>query len=631
MSRGLARLLAGAAAVGVGLGLLEGSVVVARTSFAFPSAWHLRTFLVGAMALDAILAAASAALLSLILPAGRALAFVAGVGTLATLTSILCVSRGEALALAATGGRLAVAALGAAAVVAGVGRIPVALEAPPARHGRLALAALVAALAVAIWPLRLPRPSGRGPDVLLVVVDTLRADALGCYGSDATTPHVDRLARRGATFEDVATASNSTPSAIASLLTGTFVRAHGVRGFQYLLPDGLRVLAEEFLGAGYRTFGFSASFPAHLAYHRFDRGLEYCDDTSVPRPRWAPPVEALEQLAAFSLPELLGRRLLPRAKLASTREADVVTDEVLSFASWDRASPYFGVVHYFDPHAPYDPPVAFRQYHGKNIARGDLDGRFAAAGQAKPSWLEAVRDAQLPVSAYRGEVVFLDVEVGRLLAGLGRGVAGGAPGIVALTADHGENLLEHGDGMLFNHDGLYQTQVQVPLLIAGSPAPAGSSVRPLVRSVDLFPTLTELAGLPAPRGIDGRSVVTLLGGGTLPGVIAPSQAPHHPIYAWRRGPMKLLRNRAGGPCALYDLAADPAERHDLAGSLPGELASLTAELEDFLATDPHEAATREMGAADREHLETLGYLGAGQASAASAPELLCGAGTEGTR
>ena len=246
---------------------------------------------------------------------------------------------------------------------------------------------------------------------------------------------------------------------------------HGVRAFADVLQPRHETLSERFASVEYQTFGFSSSFPAHLGYHAFDQGLQHRDDTSSPRrPGW-PPVEAWERIGAVAFLAELGVHWLPQPVLKGTRKAEQTTDAVMAYRRNRLMRPFFGFVHYFDTHAPYSPPYLYTTYpHGMDeIRRGSLDRLFESAGQEKPVWLQRpvdVRDPTFPVHSYRGEAAYVDAAIGRLVAALKLDDT-----VWAVTADHGENLLEHGKKMLFNHDGVFQTQLHVPMILAGPDVP----------------------------------------------------------------------------------------------------------------------------------------------------------------
>jgi choline-sulfatase len=282
-----------------------------------------------------------------------------------------------------------------------------------------------AAVAVFLWSRRADRESPRErPDVLLVTIDTLRADAVSAYGNPAaSTPVLDALAARGVRFATAVANVPLTGPSHASILTGLIPVRHGVRdNGGFVLPDEIPVLTERFRKAGYRTAGFVSGYPLVRRFG-FGRGFEVYDD-SLPHgndPRRAPYVE---------------------------RSADRTTDLVLRWLESPSGgagpgaggAPWFLWVHYYDPHAPYEPPGEFAQ-------------RFAA----RP---------------YYGEAAFVDQQLGRLLRRLDEG-GWSAHTLVLATSDHGESLGEHGEDThgIF----VYDSTLRIPWIMAGPGAPCGTS------------------------------------------------------------------------------------------------------------------------------------------------------------
>ncbi|HEX2465656.1 MAG TPA: sulfatase, partial [Thermoanaerobaculia bacterium] len=374
-----------------------------------------------------------------------------------------------------------------------------------------------------------------GPaNVLLVTLDTVRADRLGSYGyAGASTPALDGLAREGIRFSQaVATAPLTLPSH-ASILTGLFPPRHAVhQNGAAALPPTVPTLAEALHGHGYRTAAFVGSFVLDARFG-LDRGFELYDD-DIPRD----PTTAVPGLEA-------------------ERPGTQVVDRALSWLNADDQRPFFVWVHLYDAHAPYEPPEPYRS-------------RFAD----RP---------------YDGEIASVDAQVGRLLSYLDeRGLAGDT--IVAVAADHGEALGEHGElthGLL-----LFEPTVRVPLLLrAPGRLPGGVVVGEPVGLADLAPTLAGLAGvhlgLPS-SSVDGRDLsASLAAGDEPPRVDLYAETEYPRLFGWsalaaiRRGHAKYV---AAPTPRLFDLESDPGETSNTlqAGdhrpaALAEALASLQAE------------------------------------------------------
>ncbi len=396
------------------------------------------------------------------------------------------------------------------------------------------------------------------PDVVLVTLDTTRADSLGAYGGAASTPVLDALARRGLRYVRAMTAAPLTLPAHASLLTGLAPPQHGLRdNGAGALPAGIPSVAEAFAAAGYETAAFVAS---RILDRRFglDRGFARYDDAMV-----------AERIGEYGYPE---------------RDARAVTDAALGWlAARPAPRPLFLWVHYYDPHAPYAAP---------GIASEDSNR-----------------------ASYDGELAFADRQLGRLLAGLPRPAEAT---LVAVVGDHGESLGEHGErthGVF-----LYRAVLEVPLLLAGPGVPAGRAVEEAVETSRLAATLVLLAGLDAgPWGEPlygfGRDA------GIETGIYSESLMPAStygwsPLFALSRGPWRYV---AAPRPELYDVLADPGEERNLAAERPEIAAALREDLARLAAGLGERAADPvALDAAMAAALASLGYLGGGSSGDASA-------------
>ena len=411
---------------------------------------------------------------------------------------------------------------------------------------------------------RSPRPPR--PSLLLVTLDTTRADALGSYGGAVVdTPALDALAARGTRYARALSPAPLTLPAHASLLTGLAPPEHGLRdNGTHALPAEPPTLASVLAARGWATAAFVAS---RVLDRRFGlaRGFGVYGDRM-----------AAERVGQYGYPE---------------RDAEAVTGEAIGWLEDRRPGERaFLWVHYYDPHAPYEPPVPYR----RGGPRGD----------------------------YAGEVAFVDRQVGRLLAALPERPGGW---VVAVVGDHGEAFGEHGEeghGVF-----LYRTTLEVPLLLAGPGVPAGEVVRETVGTRRMATTLLALLGVEG-SGVPGPRLPGLPALGPDPPAEAAYSEAWMPatVYGW--APLTALTDRrwklivAPRP-ELYDLAADPGERHDrlATGREEGEGAAaarraaraearrlrdaLRARQAGFARGDAPEAAADPALAAD---LRALGYL-----------------------
>jgi arylsulfatase A-like enzyme len=329
-----------------------------------------------------------------------------------------------------------------------------------------------AAVLAALVPFRSPAPAPAS--LILVTVDTLRADRCSAYGhARATTPHLDRLAGRGVLFKHAYTPMPTTLPAHVSLFTGLLPTGHGVRRNGRRLPPLRSYLPETLQGAGYQTAAVVASFVLDRSFG-LDRGFDLYDDEIPEAGSSYRGVESWEGVAVAG---------------GFDRRAAATTDRALAvLKALDPRRPAFLWVHYFDPHHPYDPPEAY------------------AERSALP------RDAtERARRLYDGEVAYADAEIGRLFAGV-EAHFDPRRTLVVLTADHGEGLMTHG---FMGHGAiLYEEAIRIPLVMRWDGTLARRLVEAPVSLVDLAPTLLGLLGLPLPPGrIDGRDLSSALRGG----------------------------------------------------------------------------------------------------------------------
>jgi choline-sulfatase len=426
-----------------------------------------------------------------------------------------------------------------------------------------------------------PSRSGAPPlSVLLVTLDTTRADHLGAYGSPrGATPHLDALAARGILFERAYAVAPMTLPAHASLLTARLPTRTGLRwnGEQKLAdaPAQMPTLAERFRAGRYATAAFVSAAVLHRAFG-LDRGFDRYDD------------------AVADTAEAAGTGGEPSIWKAE-RPAQETVDRALAWLAEQPAErPVFLWVHLFEPHDPYLPPEPF-----------------------------ATRFRDHP---YSGEVAAADDAVGRLLESAR--FRPGARAVVSVIGDHGESLGEHGEathGILLNEAAL-----RVPWILA-APDIAPRRHASAVSQVDVAPTLlalAEQAPLAKASELDGVDLTTELrgeGGARARTLYAESLYANH-LYGWaplastRRGNFKWILGKRG---ELFDFVADPGERRDLAATSPAEAGALARALEEFRAGEatPADVASADVDSTLAANLRSLGYLsgpGAGGQGASTA-------------
>ncbi len=395
-------------------------------------------------------------------------------------------------------------------------------------------------------------PRGGRPSLLLITIDTWRWDHIGVSGSGkAATPHLDRLAREGVYEPEAETPYPLTTPAHASLLTGTLPLRHGLLGvISYRLAE-VPTLAEAFRSAGYRTAAFVSSATLDRRFG-LDRGFEIYDQGS----------NAEGRDGVGEAPERDGSDTT-RAALAHLRTLPADASVFL----W---------IHYFDLHRPYRP---------------------------RPHY-----DARYPESPYAAQVAFVDDEVGKVRDALR--ADGGRSWRIIVVGDHGEGFGDHHEA---THGlTLYRSTLHVPLLIHPRPERPLAHARPW-RLEDLDPTVREWFGLPV-HAADGESLFRSAGAGRwLPSLTVQPSAYFgvNPCLGMRRDGFMYIRH---GVEELFDLAADPDERHDLSGDpvcrrIVGEMRRACAAAFPPDRLQAAASATVREHPSELKHLRSLGYLG----------------------
>ncbi len=390
-------------------------------------------------------------------------------------------------------------------------------------------------------------------NVLLITLDTTRADRLGCYGHRAAqTPALDRLAASGVIFEQAFCPVPLTLPAHASLLTGTYPKVHGLRVNQAgSLGPSLQTMAESFKQRGFRTAAFVSAWMLDSTFG-LDRGFDlYADDLTGETER----------------------------AITVEQSGEKTCDSALEWLGQGAERPFFAWVHFFDPHSPYEPPAP---------------------------WNERLADP------YDGEIAFVDSQVERLLQWLENGGLLEKT-LVVVAGDHGEAFGEHGEAL--HGYFIYNPTMRVPLIFSFQAAlPAGKVVTTSVGLIDLYPTVMDLMGWEIPPGIDGRSLAPSLTGGELQAEPVYGES-EYPRLAFGWAPLSSLtteewRYIEAPEAELYSRTSDPEElvnvvdeHSDMALRLRNQL----LELQDSMVPREMEAVALDPEAQRR--LESLGYVG----------------------
>jgi arylsulfatase A-like enzyme len=436
------------------------------------------------------------------------------------------------------------------------------------------------------------------PNIVLVVIDTLRRDRVGCYGAGRdTTPNLDRLAAEGTRFENAYSTAPWTCPSVASILTGQLPSSHGVVQPAARFPSEVETLAEMLGAAGYETAGVVSNMHLRKIFG-FDQGFE----------TWGQ----------------------DQARGHEHVSTPAVTDEasglVRELAASDR--PFFLFALFFDPHYEYTPhpEFGFASDPGRITGNESIHELRDLAPTMTPSEVQYIRDV------YDEEVRFTDEGLGRLLECL-RATGEYDDTLIVVTADHGEELLER--GWLGHWRSLYDELVRVPLVVRLPRAHAapGTAQTPVVETpishVSLVPTLRQVARLePNLPRVAAPSLLPLLireRPAAWPAVfcevdfdpdklktddkVDPDVLPESHKRALIADGLKLIHDDVTRKVELYDLAQDPGELHDLAEARPEDARRLLALLEEVHATTKHDALVGTRVELSQEELDVLGDLG----------------------
>lgn len=477
--------------------------------------------------------------------------------------------------------------------------------------------AVAAGVALYLAPGRWSRLHAPAPNVLLVTIDTLRADRLGCYGYEkAQTPHLDRLAAEGALFENAFCDVTWTTPSLASVMTGQYATAHGVKSSLQRLGEDEITVAEVLQGHGYATGAVIGSFPASSVFG-LGQGFQTVDeDFTTPTINTGQPEVRHVPLQFFDDPNKQRDFLNRKSQGDAYRPDDQVTDAAVRWLAAREGQRFFLWVHYFGPHEKTDLRIPYVE----RVAR--------------------------PIAAYDGDVAVSDREVGRLLDWLRRkGVLDDT--LVVLHADHGQSL---GERFYLGHGRyLYDEQLRIPLILRyPRRVPAGARLRALARNIDIFPTVLEAVGVETGTRMDGRSLWAGLGSEAadpaaetycetyLPatGLFAERvthdgkeetvgvrrvglRTPEWMFVVTEAWPLLYLTDpppiddelRAMVAAEeLYNMAGDAGQTMNLAHRDAQTADALRARLRAYLDAEHAPAERRELDPASRERLRSLGYI-----------------------
>lgn len=407
-------------------------------------------------------------------------------------------------------------------------------------------------------------------NLLLLTLDTTRADRLGCNGhAAAATPVMDNLARGGVLFSSAFCQTPLTLPSHSSLFTGEYPGTHGVRdNGGFYLEQGSLTLAEVLQRSGWMTSAFVSAFVLDSRWG-LNQGFEVYHDNFD-----------------FSRYKTIGLDTVQR-------RGGETMDAFLAWLAENGGRKFFSWIHLYDPHSPYDPPEPFKS-------------RF-------PDTLDGL---------YDGEIAYVDSLIGTVLQSLEKlGIL--EKTVIVIAGDHGESLGDHAEDT--HGFFVYDTTLRVPLILKlPGTAFQGQIVKSQVELIDLLPSLLQILGLPVPREVQGRSFLPELVGRASRADRSVYAESFYPLYHYGWSELRSLRNReykfidAPRP-ELYDLVSDPGETRDLSSLRPGVLARFRREIDRRreLTTDGDagKRAPAKLDAETMEKLMALGYIGGHTSSA----------------
>jgi len=516
-------------------------------------------------------------------------------------------------------GNILVSLVAAALVWVGIGylgrRFLARYVPPPRRPVALKALALAAVLTVLIpgfasrmqskgVPTRTPTVAD-APNVVLIVVDALRADHLSFYGYDRdTSPNLDRFAENAMVFRNAYSHGNRTAFAMPSLFTSLYPSYHGLVGFQQVmipLPQDRTTIAEVCRDAGYTTVGVMSNLYLKTPFG-MTKGFDVVEEFELSR-YWLSVYRALTNLGLIvkpTYPEL-------------NPEATAVTDYGLNWLARVKDRPFFLFLHYMDVHHPYDPPAEYEQMFNSNGSEIDPDWLFmkTVAMLKVPPPLKLPREElQRLIDLYDACIRYTDEEIGRVLDELAS-LDLDRETVVIFTADHGDEFLEA--GTLYHNNLLIESLIRVPLVIGRIP-PAGDRGRPgdvrtMVRHVDVLPTIAELVGGQRPMGVQGHSLVPLVEGGSEP-VAEYSIAEGDYCKSINAGRWKMVYVDSSDAYHLYDLSTDALGVVDVSDRYPDRAADMRAVMDEYLSrvAELQKGESIEMSDDAIKKLKALGYI-----------------------
>ena len=440
-----------------------------------------------------------------------------------------------------------------------------------------------------------------GYNVLLISLDTLRADHLSCYGyKRATSPRIDQVAQEGVRFENFVAASNWTVPSHMSIFTSLYPSWHGVENGSRSLGKGVPTLAQVLAKQGYTTAAFVTG-PTLSHRFGFQRGFQLYDD--------------------FTATLMCETNLFEDHPADSRGIMDVPTDRIITNLAtlWLKQhgqEKFFLFLHYWDCHADYIPPAPYDRLFDPGY-KGRENGRDITEREPQIESGIAPRDLAHLMALYDGEIAHTDDHVGQVLQLL-RDMGLAKKTLLIIVSDHGEGFMEH--GKVFHGNSLFEELIHVPLILRlPGVIPAGRRIKDNASQVDVMPTVLGLLGIAAPAGLQGIDLSSACRGlGRPPDRILWSESAYPyfpPLRAARWGPYKLIQEKGCRPMPLlvvsedgesdaWKAGLDDKQRHQVEEMLTEALASGPSASEG-----PNRAANRsKIDEATLRRLKSLGYV-----------------------
>ncbi|MFC2171003.1 sulfatase-like hydrolase/transferase [Acidobacteriota bacterium] len=418
------------------------------------------------------------------------------------------------------------------------------------------------------------------PNVVIITIDTLRADYLACYGNLVVkTPNIDGVAKEGTLFSQTVAPIPITGPSHVSLMTSMYPRTHGIRTNGVAFQGNGNTLAELLRDRGYATAAFISAFPLKAYSVGLSKGFDVYDDS----------FSFLDSHSELLIVRFFDRLGLVYGGLA--RRAEATTQKALDWLERKENPPFFLWIHYFDPHSPYDPPPPYDAVYQGTMGTGEVGRRRAL---------------------YGGEITYTDQNIGTVVKHL-KELALYENTIFIITADHGESLGEH--EYYYDHtEYLYEQLVRIPLIVRYPPLfPAGEVIQKQAQVIDITPTVLAITGVDAKQMLYGQNLLSLLNGdseGTRPNyALLSTYAPEASTdrTAIRTNEWKLIMAQ-DGEIELYDLESDPGELQNRWGTGHSAGLDLKQKLQELQDVIPQVTSDEEQ-AIDPDRLEKLKSLG----------------------